>query len=159
MQAGRWAAKKVKRMMGTHSSFSYIADFCFVGWEVGREGFRPDLWAEVAGHADEGACKDESLCRTVEVAQIQRMGMVCLPSREEHGQHRDQRSKGANLGRAVSNSRRLEETGQSAVQRINPMVKKFSQRARGAGSARLLSVDVVHGGVHPHAKGEAVVYP
>lgn len=27
------------------------------------------------------------------------------------------------------------------------VLKKFSQRARGAGSARLLSVDVVHGGV------------
>jgi len=41
---------------------SYVADFCFVGGEVGCEGFRPDFRAEVAGHADEGACKDKSLC-------------------------------------------------------------------------------------------------
>jgi hypothetical protein len=56
------------------------------------------------------------------------------------------------------------------------VLKKFSERTGCAGSARLLSVDIVHGGVpascqrmalrlckrkslHPHAKGEAVVYP
>ena len=57
------------------------------------------------------------------------------------------------------------------------ILKQFTQRARRAGATRLLSVDVVHGGVparalaqclsarkrsvclHPHAKGEAVVDP
>lgn len=57
--------------------------------------------------------------RTIEVAKVERVGVVRLPSREEHGQHRDKRSEGANLGGAVSDSRSLQQTGQGAVQRVN----------------------------------------
>jgi len=57
--------------------------------------------------------------RAIEVAKIERVGMVGLPCREEHRQDRDQRSEGANLGGAVSDSGCLQQTGQSAVQRVN----------------------------------------
>lgn len=43
---------------------SDAANLCLVGWEVVRQRGRPDLRAEVAGHADESACKDQSLCST-----------------------------------------------------------------------------------------------
>ena len=39
------------------------------------------------------------------------------------------------------------------------ILEKLSQRARGTGAARLLAVDVVHSGVHPHTEREAVVDP
>lgn len=39
------------------------------------------------------------------------------------------------------------------------LLEELAERAGGTGTARLLAVDIVHGGVHPHAEGEAVVYP
>ena len=103
------------------------------------------------------------------------MRVVCFPGGEEHRQHWHKSSKSADLGRAVSNSRGLQQASKSAVQRVDPVtalgqsrsgafgsqhiLKELSKRTRSPGTARLLSVDVVHGGVHPHAKGEAVVYP
>jgi hypothetical protein len=114
-------------------------------------------------------------CGTVEVPEIQCMGVVCLPRREEHGQYRDQRSEGANLRRAVSDSCCLQKTCKRAVERVNSMaiqhqsrnwriglchvLEELAQWARCSRAARLLAVDVVHGGVHPHAEREAVVYP
>lgn len=112
----------------------------------------------------------------VEVAEVECVRVVCLPRGEEHGQHGDQGSKGANLGGAVADSSRLEQACQGAVQGVDAVtavmsvrkwaqwgighiLEELAQRTRCASAAGLLSVDVVHGRVHPHAKGEAVVYP
>jgi hypothetical protein len=94
--------------------------------------------------------------------------MVRLPCGEEHGQHRDQRSEGANFGRAVSDGCGLQETGQRAVEGVNAMailhqsrywriglchvLEELAQRARCSGAARLLAVHVIHRGIHPHLK-------
>jgi hypothetical protein len=56
---------------------------------------------------------------TVEVSQIQRVRVVGLPCREEHGEHRDEGSECANLCRAVTNCGALQKTGQSAVEGVN----------------------------------------
>jgi hypothetical protein len=47
-----------------------VADLCLVRWEVVGEGSRPHLGAEVAGHADEEACEDQSLCLLSERIEI-----------------------------------------------------------------------------------------
>lgn len=39
------------------------------------------------------------------------------------------------------------------------VLEQLAERTRGAGATCLFAVDVVHGGVHPHAECEAVVYP
>lgn len=65
--------------------------------------------------------------RSVKVSQIQGMRVVRLPRREEHGQNRNKGGKGTNLGRAVSNSRSLQEACQCAVQRINAVAMCHSQ--------------------------------
>jgi hypothetical protein len=39
------------------------------------------------------------------------------------------------------------------------VLEELSQRTRGSGAARLLAVDVVHSGIHPHTERETVVYP
>ena len=46
-----------------------------------------------------------------------------------------------------------------ARQTLDDVLEELSQRTRGPGATRLLSVDIVHGGVHPHAERETVVYP
>jgi len=119
--------------------------------------------------------------------------VVRLPCREEHGEDWNQCSECADLGGAVAEGRCFEKTGQSAIERVDAMaishqsrvlahwacnhvLEQLSQWTRCSGAARLLSVDVVHGGVpaesvsamsrmrsaellHPHAEREAVVYP
>lgn len=80
-----------------------VTNLCFVGWKEVNKRSRPNLWAEVARHAYEEASKYQSLCKqsvaahrymsmgtvctcgSVEIAKIQRVGMVCLPGGEEHG--------------------------------------------------------------------------
>lgn len=39
-----------------------VANLNLVGWEVVSKRSRPDLGTKVAGHADEGTRKDQSLC-------------------------------------------------------------------------------------------------
>lgn len=92
------------------------------------------------------------------------MRVVCLPRREEHGQHGNQGSEGANLGGAVADGGRLEQAGEGAVERVNAVassdqsrvlahwacchvLEELAERAGRAGAARLLAVDVVHGRV------------
>jgi hypothetical protein len=69
---------------------------------------------------------EESTSGTIEVPEIQRMRVVCLPGRKEHGEYRNQRSECANLGRTVSNRCRLEQTCQCAVQRVDAMAISIS---------------------------------
>lgn len=57
----------------------------------------------------------------IEVAKVQGMGVVCFPSREEHGQNWHKRSECTNLSVSVPNSCRLQETCQCAVQRVDTM--------------------------------------
>ena len=66
---------------------------------------------------------EERTSRSIEVAQIQRMRVVCLPRGEEHGKHRNQRGEGANLCASIAHSCRFEERRQSAVQRVYTMAK------------------------------------
>lgn len=42
---------------------------------------------------------------------------------------------------------------------LGHILEELAEGAGGAGAARLLAVDIVHGGVHPHAERKAVVYP
>ena len=100
------------------------------------ERSRPDLRAKVAGHADEGTRKNQSLCiesalhqrrphghtcGSIEISEVECMRVVCFPGGEEHRQHWHKSSKGANLGRAVSNSRSLQQASKSAVQGVDSM--------------------------------------
>ena len=102
--------------------------------------------------------------RAIEVAKIKRMCVVSLPGREKHRKHRNQGSKGANFGGAISKRCRFQETGQGAVQRIDAMtafksvlqywriglhhiLEELPQWTRCSGPTRLLSIDIVHGGV------------
>jgi hypothetical protein len=114
-----------------------FADFCFIGGKIVGEWSRPDFRAKVAGCTDEEARQYQSLCewselppvkhkyrltcRTIEVAQVERVCVVRLPCGEEHGKYGNQSSECTNLGRAVSDSCCLEKTGQGAVEGINAM--------------------------------------
>lgn len=85
------------------------------------------------------------------------MGVVCLPSREEHGQAWDESCEDSRLGSAEAHGSSLEKTGQSAIQGVNAVVKELAKSARGSGTSRLLAVEVVHCLVHEETESEAVV--
>lgn len=113
-----------------------------------------------------GCSASQLTCRPIEVSQIERMGMICLPSGEEHGQHRDDGREGAELSRSKAHGCHLQHASQCAIQRVDAVATKvrsargalgrevrcvvleeLAQRAGRASAAGLLAVDVVHGGV------------
>ena len=60
-------------------------------------------------------------CGSIEISEVECMRVVCFPGGEEHRQHWHKSSKGADLGRAVSNSRSLQQASKSAVQGVDSM--------------------------------------
>jgi hypothetical protein len=65
-------------------------------------------------------------CGSVEISKVQCMRVVRFPGGEEHRQHWHKSSKGANLGRAVSNSRGLQQASKGAVQRVDSVTASRS---------------------------------
>lgn len=110
--------------------------------EVGDQGHGPDLGAKVPRHADEGAGKDETLCggllhvlhtrvvertcRAIEVAEIERVGVVRLPGGEEHGQHWDEGSECTNVAAAITHGCCFEQAREGAIQRIDAVAVGIS---------------------------------
>lgn len=99
----------------------------------------------------------EAFCRTIEEAKIQRVRVVRLPRREEHGEARDKRSEDAGRRCAQPHGGRFEQAGECAVERVDAVVEELSQAARGSGSSGLLSVDIVHRLVHEESECKAKV--
>lgn len=119
----------------------------------------PHLRAVDTRENHNGASNEQAFRRTVKVSEIQSVGVVSLPGREEHGQARNQGCENTGRARSQSNSGGFEETGECAVEGVDTVVEKFTEAARGSGSASLLAVDVIHGLIHEQAECEAKVHP
>jgi len=98
-------------------------------------------------------------CRPVKVPQVQRMRVVRLPGGEEHRQAWHQSGEDSGFAGSQSHGSSLEEGAQGAVQAVNAVVEELTEATRGAGSARLFAVDIVHGLVHEETKSEAIIQP
>lgn len=122
-----------------------------------NNGLGPDTRAVDPGDNHDTAGDQDALGRAVDSAQVQSVGVVRLPGREEHGQARDESREDAGLGAAETHGGGLEETGQGAVQRVDSVVKELAESARSSCSAGLLSIEIVHGLVHEKTEGEAEV--
>ena len=127
------------------------------GWEGEERGERglPDSGAVGAGDEHDCAGEDQTFCvncqcalfilwegsgctgRTVEVAEIEGMGMVCLPRGEEHGQARDHCGEGACFCRSETHGGCLEQAGKCAVQGVYAVAElrlSALERSEGVGS-------------------------
>lgn len=84
------------------------------------------------------------------------MCMVRLPSGEEHGQTRHEGRECANVGCPQAHGGRLEKACQRAVERVDAMVKQFTEGAGGPRAPSLLSINVIHRRISPDSCGETV---
>lgn len=119
----------------------------------------PDAGAVDARDGHDAAGDQYALGRAVEVAEVEGVGVVRLPGGEEHGEAGAESGEDAGFGGAQGHGGGLEQAGQGTVQRVDAVVEQLAQSARGAGSSRLLAVDVIHGLVHEETKGEAQIQP
>ena len=124
----------------------------------------PDLGAIATRHAHQQASQKQSFCRTIEVTQVKRVGMVCFPGREKHRQARYKRGECANLCMSQTNSSGFAQACQRTVERIDAVADSrpisgdvnlesmgaylLEQLPKAAGSSSspcLLAVDIIQG--------------
>lgn len=74
-----------------------------------RHGLVPDLWPVNARKKHDRGRDHQAFGRSVEVAEVQRVGMICLPRGEEHGQCGYEGGQSTYSGCAKSHRRRLEQ--------------------------------------------------
>jgi hypothetical protein len=74
-------------------------------------------------------------CGAVEVAEVQRVSVICLPCREEHRQARHESGEGAFLRVAKPHRGRLAKACKRAIQGINAMAKEKVSFLEGPGGA------------------------
>ena len=124
-----------------------------------RNSMAPDLRPVISREDHDYAADDEAFGWSVEHSEVQRVRVVRLPRREEHWQAGDQRGEDPGLGRTQTHSCGLEQACEGAVEGIDAMVKELSETTGGASPACLFAVHIVHGRVHPQAKGKTIVQP
>lgn len=105
------------------------------------------------------AGNNQTLGRSIDVSQVQHVSVIGFPGRKPHGNSGQERREDTSRSCSQAHSRNLADTGQSAVQRVDSVVKEFTEGRAGSSPARLLSVKVVHGRVHPESKSKGVVDP
>lgn len=122
-------------------------------------GLSPDPRTINARHDHDQAGNEQAFGGTVDNAQVECVCMIGFPGREEHGEARTQRGEDTGVGGSQTHGGRLEQAGESAVERIDTVVEEFAETARGSRSAGLFAIDIVHGLVHEQSEGEAEVDP
>lgn len=125
--------------------------------EKTRYGFRPYIRAVNSRNGHDGAGDKDTLRRTIEPSEIERVCMICFPCGEEHGEARAESGVDTGLGGSETHGSSFQKTAQGAVQRVYSVVKEFTQTARSTSSASLFAVDIVHGLVHEKAECETEV--
>lgn len=83
------------------------------------DGLRPDTGAPDAGGEHDRDANEKTLGGAIEVAQVQGVGVEGLPGREVHGETRHNGGPCTQVGSTQAHSRSLQETGKSAVQRVD----------------------------------------
>lgn len=124
-----------------------------------NDGLGPNLGTPDSGNNHHEASNEDTLSRAVDVAEIERMGVVGLPGREEHWQDWAEGSEDTSWRSAQAHGSRFQQTGQCTVERVDAVVEELAETARCSGSSSLLSIDVVHGLVHEEAESKAEVDP
>lgn len=124
-----------------------------------RNGLCPDARPVISREDHDEASDYEALGRPVEDPEVQRVSVISLPGREEHGQAGDQRGEDPCSRGTQAHSRRLEEACEGAVEGVDAVVEQLAESAGSAGAACLLAVHIVHGRVHPEAERKAIVQP
>lgn len=119
----------------------------------------PNLWAVDTREGHDGGGNEQALGRAVEVAQVESVTVVSLPSREEHRNARAKGRENTRFGGAQAHGGSLEERGEGAVQGVDTVVEELTKPTRSAGAPRLLSIEVVHRLVHEEAQREAKIQP
>lgn len=125
--------------------------------EVIGQSFGPDFRAIPPADRHQQASNQDSLCRSVDVSEVESMSVVCFPGREPHGQAGAQSSEDTGLGSAQTHSGGFEQAGECAVETVDAVVEELSEAAGGSGASRLFAVDIVHRLIREEAESEAEV--
>lgn len=124
-----------------------------------RQPHGPHLQPKDARRQHEPNRNQNALGRAVQVAQVQRVRMVRLPRRQKHGHAGYKRDERGFARRPHAHARRLHQAPETAVERINAMVKQLPKRRAGPCPPRLFPVNVVHGLVKEQAARKRKVQP
>ena len=122
-------------------------------------GQRPDAGAIDTREDVEHAGKDEPFGGAVKVPEIESMSVVCLPSREEHRKTGNEGCEDAGSCWAESDGGSLAKGRECAVEGVDAVVEELAESGGGACATRLLSINVIHGGIQPEPDREGVIEP
>lgn len=125
--------------------------------EVVGQSFGPDFRTVEPADRHEQAGDQNSLRWSVDVSEVEGMGVVGFPGREPHGQAGAHRSEDTGLRGAQTHSRSFEQAGECAVETVDAVVEELSEAAGGSGTSRLFAVDIVHRLVSEEAESKAEV--
>lgn len=84
---------------------------------------RVDLWTPESRGEDHQCSDDETFCGTIDISEVERMGVECLPGREPHWQAGKKADESARLGGTHCQSSDLKQTGEGAIQGIDSMTE------------------------------------
>jgi len=119
----------------------------------------PDTRSPDSRDNHDRAGNENTLGRSVDIAEEERVRVVGLPGREEHRQARAESRDNTSRRGSQAHGSGSEQTAERAVQRVNAVVEEFAEAAGGSGSSSLLSVEVIHCLIHEETERETEVEP